>query len=255
MERDQQPRVPGPLVGGPRPLAERSRHGLSRRRRLTHAVAAPLAAGAASLLWSSYRLRVAGSEDGRRLLESGEPVVLTLWHDGIFAAAPYLRTVAEQGVEVTYLVSPSADGDLVARVVRRIGGRVVRGSATRSGVKAMRELHRTIVRGRASAVVLPDGPHGPAHVCKEGVLVVARLSGAAVLPVGCAAGRQWRLRTWDRLRVPQPFARVRVEIGDPVRLPRDADEAAMAAGRRELEGTLERLERIAAAGLGAGAGP
>lgn len=252
MDRDQNRPIPGPLVGGPRPLAERSRHGLSRRRRLTHAVTAPLAAATAALMWSSYRLRVTGDVDGRRLLESGEPVVLTLWHDGIFATAPYLRVVARRGVEVTYLVSPSVDGDLVARVVRRIGGRVVRGSATRSGVKAMRELHRAIVRRHAAAVVLPDGPHGPAHVYKQGALVVARLSGAAVLPVGCAAGRQWRLRTWDRLRVPQPFARVCVEIGEPVRVPRDADDAAMESGRRGLEATLERLERVAAARLESG---
>ncbi len=252
MDRDQQRPLPGPLVGGPRPLAERSRHALSRRRRLTHAVTAPVAAATAALMWSSYRLRVAGDEAGRRLLESGEPVVLTLWHDGIFAAAPYLRVVARRGVEVTYLVSPSVDGDLVARVVRRIGGRVVRGSATRSGVKAMRELHRAIVRRGASAVVLPDGPHGPARVCKEGALVVARLSGVAVLPVGCAARREWRLRTWDRLRVPRPFARVCVEVGGPVWLSRDADEAAMEAGRRTLEETLDRLERAAAARLDRG---
>jgi lysophospholipid acyltransferase (LPLAT)-like uncharacterized protein len=171
--------------------------------------------------------------------------VITLWHDGAFVVAPYLRRLASSGVEITYLVSPSVDGDLVARIVERIGGRVVRGSATRSGVQAMRLLYRDIVRRRSSTVLLPDGPHGPVHVCKEGALLVARLSGAPVLPVGCACSREWRLRTWDRLRVPWPFARVRIEIGEPMSIPRDCDDEAMARHRVVLAETLERLAREA----------
>lgn len=246
MPQDERPPLPGPLVGGPRPMAVRGRPGLSRRRRLGHRAAAPLAAGLAAALWRTYRLRVEGGELVERLLAEAQPAVVTLWHDGAFLVAPYLRRLARRGFQVTYLVSPSADGDLVTRIVERLGGRVARGSATRSGVQAMRGLYREIARRGASPLVLPDGPHGPAHACKAGSILLARLSGAAVLPIGCAMSRGWRLRTWDRLRVPAPGARVHLVLGEPYQLPREMDEAAIERDRLALQSILEGLELRAA---------
>lgn len=250
MPQDARPPVPGPLVGGPRPMAVRGRPGVSRRRLFGHRVAAPVAAGLAAALWSTYRLRVEGAAVIDELLAAGGPAVLTLWHDGAFLVAPCLRRLALRGLEVTYLVSPSVDGDLVTRIVERLGGRVSRGSATRSGVQAMRGLYREIVRRGASPLLLPDGPHGPAHVCKSGSILLARLSGAAVLPIGCAMSRGWRLKTWDRLRIPYPGARVHVVLGEPYTLPRELDDDLIEQDRQALEATLGDLERRAAVAAG-----
>lgn len=234
-------RLPGPLVGGPHPTKHRSRRRSTWLRRAFYGLAAPLIVVVIKLAWASYRFQVRDEEPVRRLLAEGRPLILTFWHDSIFVMAWYLQRLGQLGARVTYLVSPSQDGELAVRVLGVIGARAVRGSATRSGVKAMHGLYRAIVREGGSPVVLPDGPHGPRHHCKPGSLLLARMSGAQVLPMGCTANRAWRLRTWDRLLVPFPFARVTVSLGEPYPVPSDLAAEQLERQRVELEARLEEL--------------
>ena len=234
-------RRPGVLLGGPNPKEERSRRRMTPLRRAVHAVVAPLIVLFMRLLWATYRFRVVADDQARRHAGEGTPLILTLWHEGIFVATWYFRLLARIGARVTYLVSPSMDGELAVRVLSMMGTRSVRGSATRSGVKAMRELYRALVRHRGWPVVLPDGPQGPRHHCKPGSLLLAGMSGASVLPMACAARRAWRLPTWDRLLLPLPFSRVVVLVGEPYTVPKGLDEAALEAERQRLQDVLERL--------------
>ncbi len=241
--RDPEPETHphGVLVAGPHPSAHRSRRRPTRLRRALYAVAAPVVVALVKLLWSSYRFEVEEADGARRRVAGGRPLILTFWHDSLFVLVWYLERLARQGLRVTYLVSPSADGDLAVRMLGVLGGRAVRGSATRSGVKALRGLYREIVRDGASPVVAPDGPHGPPHRCKAGPVVLARLAGAPVLPIACAASARWRLRTWDRLQLPVPFARIRVTVGAPLEVSSELPEEGLEAQRAELERRLEAL--------------
>jgi lysophospholipid acyltransferase (LPLAT)-like uncharacterized protein len=151
---------------------------------------------------------------------------------------------------VTYLVSPSRDGEFASRVLRVVGARVVRGSATRSGVKALHGLYRAVVKENASPVVLPDGPQGPPHHCKPGPVLLAKLSGAHILPMGCAASRSLRLRTWDHAFIPLPFARVCVELGTGYPIPSELDGEGQEAERGKLESLLEELAGAARRRIG-----
>jgi len=232
---------PGPLSGGPKPLEHRSRRSMSVGRKLAYGVAAPLMVAALRLLWSTYRWTVVGDDSLRRYADEGHPMILTLWHEGIFVCARYLSGLGRLGVHVTYLVSPSVDGELAVRLLARIDGHVVRGSATRSGVKAMHGLYRAMVRRNASPVVLPDGPQGPRHSCKPGSLLLARLSGSPVVPVSCAASASWRLPTWDRQMVPKPFSRVAILVGEPYTIPSGDGEDEMERQRLALEDRLREL--------------
>jgi lysophospholipid acyltransferase (LPLAT)-like uncharacterized protein len=171
-------------------------------------------------------------------VSEGKPLILTFWHEHIFAMAPYLFRLSRQGVRITFLVSPSVDGDLVVRMLDILGGRTVRGSATRSGVKAMKELYRAIVREQGSPVVLPDGPQGPRRHCKPGSLLIAQMSGARILPMTCTASRAWQLRTWDRLVLPLPFAEVTVVLGDSYTVPAGMSSEELEQARQDLEARL-----------------
>jgi lysophospholipid acyltransferase (LPLAT)-like uncharacterized protein len=233
--------LPGPLVGGPHPLKVRSRRRTTRLRRAINRTVAPLVVALIKLAWASYRFQVHDEEPVRRLLGEGRPLILTFWHDSIFAMGWYLQRLGGLGARVTYLVSPSRDGDLAVQVLSVMGAGAVRGSATRSGVKAMHGLYRAIVREHGSPVVLPDGPHGPRHHCKPGSLLLAQMSGAQVLPMACAASRSWRLRTWDRLLVPLPFARVAVTLGEPYSVPKGIASEELERQRLELEARLQEL--------------
>jgi hypothetical protein len=222
-------------------MAERSQR---RRRSLlgTLAVAlAPLIVAFVKLLWSSYRFRIANEEPARRIIERGEPLILTAWHESVFVMAWYSLRLAKMGARVTYLVSPSRDGDLVVRMLEVIGGRVVRGSATRSGVRALHGLYRAITNEGGSPLLLCDGPQGPRYYCKAGPVLLGQLSDAKILPIGSWPRRAIHLRTWDRAFVPLPLTRVGIALGEPITVPAGLSSEEQERDRAALEERLVAL--------------
>jgi lysophospholipid acyltransferase (LPLAT)-like uncharacterized protein len=190
-----------------------------RRRSLLGTLAgalAPLIVAFVKLLWASYRFRISGEQAVRRIVERGQPLILTAWHESVFVMAWYSLRLVRMGARVTYLVSPSRDGDLVVRMLEVIGGRVVRGSATRSGVRALHGLYRAITNEGGSPLLLCDGPQGPRYYCKAGPVLLGQLSGAHILPIGSWPRRALHLRTWDRAFVPLPLSRVGIVLGEPI---------------------------------------
>lgn len=163
------------------------------------------------------------------------PVIYAVWH-GRLLLLPYLY--GHRGSHV--LTSRSHDGELVARWIRRFGLVPVRGSSTRGGGEALRRLTRALRRGH-EVVVVPDGPTGPPEVLKPGVIALARLSGAPIVPTAVGAAREWRLGSWDEFRIPKPFGRCVVRFGEPVRVPATADRSAQEAARKEVEAALRSL--------------
>jgi len=163
------------------------------------------------------------------------PLIYVMWH-GRLLLLPSLY--GWRGAHT--LTSRSRDGEIVSRWIRRFGLVAVRGSSSRGGADALRSLTRAIRAGR-EVVVVPDGPRGPREVLKPGVIVLARLSGAPIVPVAVGASREWRLHSWDEFRIPRPFARCVVRFGEPIRVARTADGAAEEAARKEVEAALRGL--------------
>jgi lysophospholipid acyltransferase (LPLAT)-like uncharacterized protein len=112
------------------------------------------------------------------------------------------------------LISASRDGDLLADAVQRFGYDVIRGSSSRLGASAILQLTQVLASG-GDVVITPDGPRGPAYELGPGIIFLAQKSGAPVVPVNLEYSRCWRLGSWDRFIVPQPFAKVRVLINHP----------------------------------------
>ena len=163
------------------------------------------------------------------------PVIYVVWH-GRILLLPYLY--GHRGAHA--LTSRSRDGELVARWIRGFGLEPVRGSSSRGGGAALRELTRAL-RAGGEVVVVPDGPRGPREVLKPGVIALARLSGAPIVPMAVGASREWRLRSWDEFRIPRPFARCVVRFGEPMRVARAADRAGEEATRKDVEAALRGL--------------
>lgn len=169
------------------------------------------------------------------LWRAGEPVIYAVWH-GRILLLPLLYGWRRARV----LASRSRDGELVTRFVRRFGLEVVRGSSSRGGAQGLRLLARSLKQGR-DVVVVPDGPKGPPETVKPGIVALARLSGAAIVPLSVGASSEWRLRSWDGFRIPRPFARCVARFGDPISVPRLADRAAEETARQEVEAALRAL--------------
>jgi lysophospholipid acyltransferase (LPLAT)-like uncharacterized protein len=195
-------------------MGEGSRQRL--RRRLAVAAGAEVLRLAVGLLGASCRLRLADPDALEALRARRQPVILAFWHRQLFLACFLLRReLVRRGVPLTVLVSRSRDGDFGARLGELLGARVVRGSSSRGGGAALRQLGRAVRQG-AWPVMVPDGPRGPAGDAKAGPFALARLGGVPVVPIGMVARRSWRLGSWDRTLIPQPFTLVTLAIGAPV---------------------------------------
>jgi lysophospholipid acyltransferase (LPLAT)-like uncharacterized protein len=130
------------------------------------------------------------------------------------------------------LVSQSADGDVQSALMSATGLVVFRGSSSRSASAGLRRLLRHL-RGGASIALAVDGPRGPHGAPKPGAAFLAKTTAARVVPLGSAASPAWILRrSWDRMLIPWPFARVAVVHSEPL----DSAEAGLA-----LNVALERV--------------
>jgi lysophospholipid acyltransferase (LPLAT)-like uncharacterized protein len=210
-----------------------------------HRVAAPVTFALVRALWRSYRFRVVGGEALERAARDGDPVVIVFWHEALVVGSWYMQRLIGLGLRPTFVVSPSRDGEFAMRLLDRFGGTAVRGSATRSGVQAMRGLYRAVSRDRRSAVVPADGPRGPRRHLKQGAVMLARLAGVPVFPIAFASRPSLRLRTWDRLLLPPPLSRVVIAVGEPMTVARDVETDELDHERERLEGRLIRLGETA----------
>jgi lysophospholipid acyltransferase (LPLAT)-like uncharacterized protein len=167
--------------------------------------------------------------------QPARPFIFALWH-GRLLPLTYLHR--NQGVST--LISRSADGEYIARIVERWGYQAIRGSSSRGGGTALREIVKAARAGKSIAVT-PDGPRGPRQKLKRGVLTAAQLSGIPILPVSAGATRAWWIEGWDRFLVPKPFSRLYVHYGNLVYVPRDASEDQLVQIETDLEQALNRL--------------
>jgi lysophospholipid acyltransferase (LPLAT)-like uncharacterized protein len=171
--------------------------------------------------------------------------IFTLWHSRLLPL-----TLLHRGLGVAALISHHRDGELIARAIRHLGYVAGRGSSTRGGEEGAREMLRFAAEGRSLAIT-PDGPRGPAEELKAGVVVLGSHAGLPLLPVTASASAEWTFRSWDRFRVPKPFARVVVGYGDPVTVPRDLQDGELERWRTRLEDRLRALTREHDVGIGA----
>lgn len=165
-----------------------------------------------------------------------QPIIYTLWHGRLLPLTYFHR-----GKRIATLISQSSDGEYIARVVERWGYTAIRGSSSRGGSSALREMVKLARTGRALAIT-PDGPRGPRQKLKAGVLTLAQLTGEPIVPLSASATRAWWVDArWDLFLVPKPFATVYVRYADPVYVPRGASETELATIGAQVEATLNRL--------------
>ncbi len=132
------------------------------------------------------------------------------------------------------MISQSQDGDIIARVARQQGWYPVRGSSSRDGGKALKEVIERLCHSRLAAHIV-DGPRGPAGIVKAGAISIARAAEAAVVPFYTAADRVWYFKSWDRFMLPKPFARVTLRFGEMMHFPADKEARLFESQRAELE--------------------
>lgn len=195
-----------------------------------------------TVIGMTLRYRIEDHPDLLSSTPSGA-VIFAFWHNRIFLM-PYLFRKywhARQHTRAAVLVSASKDGEKLARVLSKFNLVCVRGSTSRRGKEALRELTRLVQNGH-DAGITPDGPRGPKYRVQSGVIDLAQLTQAPIIPVSYVVTRQITFKkAWDNFAIPLPFARCTVRIGNPITVPRDADAGESENKRLELERILQTL--------------
>lgn len=228
-----------------------SRRRLTPLRRFLYRLAAPIGLLVLRSWWGSCRIvRVVGSEHLDAALAQWPSLLPCYWHQHELFCARYLLLQMPRGLKLGFLVSPSVDGEVPAMIATKLGARVIRGSSTHTGARALRDYYQLLVKDQVSPVITPDGPSGPRFRFKPGAILLAQISGRPMVPMAYAASRAW-LVAWDKFVIPWPFTRIAISIGEPVRVERDfpiSDEAAMQSLQLRMERALhEQFQRASAA--------
>ena len=200
------------------------------RRKVAGAFLSTLGPSVLRRLAHTWRLEVLGLEHMRALGDAG--CMIAIWHGRMLLGIEYYR-----GRRFNVLVSPSADGSLSKRMLDRFGYRVIRGSTSRGGARALRVMLGVLDAGEF-LVITPDGPRGPRHGMNHGLAWMARATGYPIIPLGMATDRAWHANSWDDFTIPKPRARVVLWHAEPVRVSRDGGEEEL---ERATETIRERL--------------
>jgi lysophospholipid acyltransferase (LPLAT)-like uncharacterized protein len=140
------------------------------------------------------------------------------------------------------MVSASKDGAFLTAILEAFKVQPVRGSSSRRGPQALRELTSWAKNGFDLAIT-PDGPRGPRYVIQDGIMSLAQLTGLPIIPVSYHLSRKIQVNSWDRFQIPLPFCRCEVSVAKPIRVPRDCTDAQRETLRQTLEQTLQSISK------------
>jgi len=181
------------------------------------------------------RIRVVGEEIALGCLADYGRLIVPVWHQRFLPALAYVTKFRH--FDPIVMISQSRDGGLAARLAKRLGLVPVRGSSTRGGTTALVAILKALEKNPA-VIHIVDGPTGPKGIVKPGLITMAQVSGAVILPTIVSANKAWIIGSWDEFLVPKPFSKVTIEWGQPFVVPRDIDPARFEELRKEIEQSL-----------------
>jgi lysophospholipid acyltransferase (LPLAT)-like uncharacterized protein len=196
------------------------------------------------ILLKSVRWQVK-DHGGLDLVRSGEAVIFINWHCRLLS----IPAMIGGKYPTAYIISPSRDGRLISGTVAPLGVETIWGSRSQKAISGYRDMRRRLSAGRHVGIT-PDGPRGPARKAAPGAITLAKVSGAALVPLAWSTARMKRLESWDRLAVPGFFTKGVQLYGTPIRIPKNADEGAVNRACLDLEDAVNDLTAEADAAFG-----
>ncbi|MDT8317977.1 MAG: lysophospholipid acyltransferase family protein [bacterium] len=183
------------------------------------------------LTYLTMKIENLHEERARRFWDADERMILAVWHGRLL-----MVPIGYKGRMIKCLISHHKDGEMLVRFMRRFGHGTVRGSSSRGGAMAMREMLREIKT--VDIAVTPDGPRGPKFIVQDGIIALARMTGVPIVPVTFGASRKKIFASWDAFEMPYPFSRGAFLWGEPIYIGKKDD---LAEKRAELESRLVNM--------------
>lgn len=210
-------------------------------------------AGYMAFIKRTTRWTVEGAVHVDPLRAGGDGLILAVWHGRFFISNSGWH---RQNQPATVLVSKSNDGAVITAAARKLGLGVIRGSGQREGSdkdrggrEALRDMIKHI-RAKGCIVITPDGPRGPRMRAQPGVVSLAKLTGAPIVPYALSTRNRKLFNSWDKFMLPLPFGRGAIVWGQPVTIGRKADDAEFEAARATLEARMIEATNRADAMMG-----
>jgi len=172
-----------------------------------------------------------------RTIKKHGRVILATWHQNIFFSIWLLRKR-----DLTALISSSDDGEIICNVFKKFGYSAVRGSTSRGGIPALKQLINLLKEG-TSVAITPDGPLGPPEKIQSGVILLAKYANVPIIPWHYEAHNQWRLKSWDQHKIPKPFTTIIESFGEPFYVPKALLTEDVPLLCEKLEAILKELTK------------
>jgi lysophospholipid acyltransferase (LPLAT)-like uncharacterized protein len=213
------------------------------KRQITYGLLSPLLKLMLYSLWASCRVKkIEGEQYFQKLHDEGKSFIPCFWHQHHIFCSWYMRKLIQNDMKIGFLISPSVDGEIPARMAQGWGAaEIIRGSKTRSGAQTLRDMYNVVVKRGISPVTTSDGPTGPIHKFKKGDLMLSQFTRAPLVPLSYAASDYWMLKTWDRFIIPKPFSRIIISIGEPVNVDKSLHMEDLPILAEQMEQTLLEL--------------
>ncbi len=205
-------------------------------------LAARLGAGVLRAWMSTVRYRIdsLGQQTDPWDPNLRERFIYCLWHENLIGALT-VRSVAPMSV----IVSHSADGELLTRMLECYGKNTVRGSSSNGGLEAVDEILK--LNMQSHLVVAPDGPRGPRHEVKRGLVYLSAWTQLPIVPLGFACRRAWRAKSWDRLAFPVPGTTLCIVGGPMIKVPAGLGKKTMEEYRQLVQRSMMTAGEVAEA--------
>ena len=197
------------------------------------------------LVYATNRWEVVGEEWPRRLRRERRGFILAFWHGRLLMIPMAWQRLAPMHM----LISAHRDGRIIADAVTYFGVKSIPGSTRRGGTAALRGMLKQLAAGECVGIT-PDGPRGPATVASGGIVNIARLAGAPIIPIVCATSRRTVLNSWDRFHLALPFGRGVFVWGEPIEIASDLDADELEQARLLVETRMNEMARDADSRVG-----
>lgn len=195
----------------------------------------PVAALFIRALHATLRVRHVHSEGILELNRREGSYIYAFWHGHLLVTIYALFRHP-----LLVMISQHRDGEIIAATMERFGVTAARGSSSRGGGEALRQMLRGAREGYV-LVITPDGPRGPRRVAQPGVVRAAQLGGIPILPAAVVAKHRKILSSWDRFEIPLPFSRTLFLYGEPIEVPRALSDEEFERTRKEVEVRITAL--------------
>lgn len=188
------------------------------------------------LISKTYHYKLVGTQHEQQVYETHGTVIYASWHQRFFPGIAFFSTRKPIAIRI----SQSRDGEMIARLVDILGWQSVRGSSSKGGMQALKQLRSLTKQGyRVGHIV--DGPQGPVGVVKPGLITIAQFAGSPIVPTIASAERYWTASSWDRFMVPKLFSKVVLRFARPIPVPRRLNEKEFETLRKDVQEQMEKL--------------